>query len=77
LWALLLETADYPDRGFEWYYWQRQCHQELHTLAGHRADVGAVSWSLDGKLLATGSADGTAKVWDAANGREIAHPQRA
>ena len=21
--ALLAETEEYPDRGFEWYYWQR------------------------------------------------------
>ena len=23
---ILLDTATYPDRGFEWYYWQRQAH---------------------------------------------------
>src|SRR3974390_2336174 len=26
---LLEETASYPDRGLEWYYWQRQGHLEL------------------------------------------------
>jgi hypothetical protein len=30
-----------------------------------------VSWSPDGARLATGSLDGTAKVWDAAGGREL------
>jgi WD domain, G-beta repeat len=30
-----------------------------------------VSWSPDGKRLATGSEDSTAKVWDAAAGREL------
>jgi dipeptidyl aminopeptidase/acylaminoacyl peptidase len=30
-----------------------------------------VSWSLDGARLATGSLDGTAKVWDAADGRVL------
>jgi eukaryotic-like serine/threonine-protein kinase len=30
-----------------------------------------VSWSPDGARLATGSFDGTAKVWDAARGREL------
>jgi serine/threonine protein kinase len=68
---LLAETADYLDRGFEWYYCQRLCHLELQTFIGHRGRVTAVSWSPDGKLLATASRDGTAKVWEAAGGREI------
>ena len=69
--ALLAETEAYPDRGFEWYYWQRLCHLEQHTFIGHRAGVLSVSWSPDGTRLATGSVDGTAKVWDAAGGREL------
>jgi WD40 repeat protein len=68
---LLAETEEYPDRGFEWYYCQRLCHLELRTFIGHRADVTAVSWSPDGRLLATASSDGTAKVWEATNGREL------
>ncbi|MCK6501059.1 MAG: serine/threonine protein kinase, partial [Nitrospira sp.] len=31
---LLEETAGYRDRGFEWYYWQRQTHLDLGTLRG-------------------------------------------
>jgi WD40 repeat protein/serine/threonine protein kinase len=69
--ALLAETETYPDRGFEWYYWQRLCHLELHTFIGHRAKVTAVSWSPDGKRLATASGDGTAKLWEAASSREL------
>ena len=53
--ALLAETEAYRDRGFEWYYCQRLCHLEQQTFIGHRAGVTAVSWSPDGKLLATGS----------------------
>jgi eukaryotic-like serine/threonine-protein kinase len=68
--ALLAETEAYPNRGFEWYYWQRLCHLDQHTLIGHRSAVRSVSWSPDGTRLATGSYDGTAKVWDAAGGRE-------
>jgi WD40 repeat protein len=33
--------------------------------------VNSVAWSPDGKRLATGSSDKTAKVWDAASGQEL------
>jgi eukaryotic-like serine/threonine-protein kinase len=69
--ALLAETDAYPDRGFEWYYWQRLCHPEQHTFIGHRNGVLSVSWSQDGTRLATGSRDGTAKIWPASGGPEL------
>jgi WD40 repeat protein/predicted Ser/Thr protein kinase len=69
--TLLVETEAYPDRGFEWYYWQRLCHLHQHTLIGHPSRVVSVSWSPEGTRLATASMDGTAKVWDAAGGREL------
>jgi WD40 repeat protein/serine/threonine protein kinase len=69
--ALLAETEAYPDRGFEWYYWQRLCHRELKTLIGHRAQVTGVCWSPDGEQLATASWDQTAKVWEASSGRVL------
>jgi WD40 repeat protein len=69
--AVLEETADYPDRCFEWYYLQRLCHLELQTLIGHRSRISGVCWSPDGQRLATASWDGTAKVWDTASGREL------
>jgi WD40 repeat protein len=40
----------------------------LLTLSG---PVYSVAWSPDGKRLATGSEDKTAKVWDAATGKEL------
>src|SRR6516225_6121943 len=58
--TLLAETETYPDRGFEWYYWQRLCHLDHHALIGHRLAVLSVSWSPDGARLATASLDGTA-----------------
>jgi WD40 repeat protein/serine/threonine protein kinase len=68
---VLEETADYPDRGFEWYYWQRQIHLELKTLRGHLRGVGCVAFSPDGKRVAAGSDDRTVIVWDAATGDEL------
>jgi WD40 repeat protein/serine/threonine protein kinase len=33
------------------------------TLAGHTSDIVAVDWSTDSRRLASGSSDGTARVW--------------
>ncbi len=41
-------------------YWVR----ERNRLGGHRSEVGSIAWSPDGKLLASGSADGTIKLWN-------------
>ena len=68
---VLDDTQDSPNRGFEWFYWQRQTHLPLKTLRGHLEDVTAVAFSPDGKRLVTGSWDQTAKVWEAASGREL------
>jgi len=69
--GLLEETRTYPNRGFEWYYWQRQTHLELRTLRGHEDMVTSGAFSPDGRRIVTGSGDKTAKVWDADNGREL------
>jgi eukaryotic-like serine/threonine-protein kinase len=67
----LEETQDSPYRGFEWYYWQPQTHMALMTLRGHLGPVLCVAVSPDGRQIATGSDDTTAKIWDAASGREL------
>ena len=41
------------------------------TLRGHTDDVWNAVFSPDGTRIATGSADGTAKIWDADTGEEI------
>jgi WD40 repeat protein/class 3 adenylate cyclase len=68
---LLEETQASADRGFEWYYWQRQTHLALKTLRGHLEPVRSVAFSPDGQRIVTGSWDQTAKVWEAASGREL------
>jgi WD40 repeat protein len=46
--------------------------RELQRLPGHKSLVSVVAWSDTGEQLATGTQDGTIKVWEAANGKEIA-----
>ncbi|MEP7136923.1 MAG: protein kinase [Chloroflexota bacterium] len=41
------------------------------TLSGHTDTVWKAVFSPDGKLIATGSQDGTAKIWDAITGKEL------
>jgi WD40 repeat protein/serine/threonine protein kinase len=69
--TILAETADFPERGFEWYYWQRLCRVEHLTLMGHQGGVNAVSFAPDGQRLATGGTEGAARVWDASSGQEL------
>src|SRR5262249_45941025 len=55
-------------RGFEWYYWWRRCGS--HLLLRHGASFTSLAFSPDGRRLASGSQDGTVKVWDAQTGQE-------
>ncbi|MCZ7638209.1 MAG: serine/threonine protein kinase [Verrucomicrobia bacterium] len=68
---ILTDTRDHPDRGFEWWYWQRQAHLDLKTLRGHLAPVIAVAFSADGRRAVTGSLDTTARVWDTEQGTQL------
>lgn len=59
-------------RGFEWRYLWNLCRgNQLATLAGHTATVTCAAFSPDGKFLATGSQDGTVKIWSAPKRRLI------
>jgi serine/threonine protein kinase len=68
---LLEESSSYPDRGFEWFYWQRQAHLELRAFWGHTSFLRGVAFSPDSQRIVSGSADATAKVWDAQSGFEL------
>ncbi len=73
--ATLAETESYPDRGFEWYYWQRMCRLESLTYQGHTNRVHAVAFSPDGRRIASGAGYGhigdAIRVFDADTGREL------
>ena len=45
---------------------------QVAKLEGHANEVGSMSFSRDGTSLATGSLDGTVKLWDFETGTEIA-----
>ncbi len=42
---------------------------ELVLQMGHSSSISSVAFSSDGELLASGSADGTIKIWDVAHGQ--------
>jgi WD40 repeat protein/serine/threonine protein kinase len=59
-------------RGFEWFHLRRAGQRVRQTLLGHQEDVYHVEFSADGRLVATCGKDRTARIWDAATGREMA-----
>src|SRR5205085_3975813 len=51
--------------------WDVATGQEVRVLRGHEAEVKAITFSADGRLLASAATDNTLKLWDATTGREL------
>lgn len=52
--------------------WDLRTGKEKFALQGHTGPVSSVAFSPDGKTLASGSLDGTSKLWDTASGKNTA-----
>jgi len=72
--SLLTSAATAADlRGFEWGYLWKKCQgDQLYTLHGHSNGVSCVTYSRDGKLLASGDTAGRVKLWDVDSRQAIA-----
>ena len=69
--ALRPKRGETDLRGFEWRYLLNLCHgDQLATLTGHERTVTCAAFSPEGNLLATGSQDGTVRIWNTAK-REL------
>jgi WD40 repeat protein/predicted Ser/Thr protein kinase len=62
-------AAGGPDRTIR--LWQPATGQELPALAGHSAEVSAVTFAPDGGTLASAGQDGTVRLWDVSSGRQL------
>jgi eukaryotic-like serine/threonine-protein kinase len=70
----LLDECPVDRRGWEWRYLKRLCHADLMTLRGHTNELWTVAFSPDGRILATGARDGTARLWDVTTGTSLGEP---
>src|SRR5206468_7586326 len=70
----LLEQCPTRLRGWEWHYLKRRPFTTFPPLE-HGDIINRVAWSLDGRLLASGSLKGWVKVWDARTGVLLHHLQ--
>ena len=64
---LLNQTSHAEDKGFEWRFWQGLCPLQ-HSTNAHAGEVFCAAVSPDGKRIATGGADKSVVVTDAATG---------
>jgi WD40 repeat protein len=65
---ILAKTENYPERGFEWGYWQNRLHEDRLTFHPHADFLPLLgSWTGDGKRFVTVGLNGQVRLWDARN----------
>ena len=69
---LLLNHQKKGVRSFEWFYLWGQGQQQRHDLLGHAGLITSVAVTADGKTSASGSLDGSVKLWDTGKGQILA-----
>ncbi|HEY5883975.1 MAG TPA: caspase family protein [Pyrinomonadaceae bacterium] len=67
----MADNFTFEDMSFAIKLWDPQTGTELSSLAGHNNFVNRLSFSRDGRLLASGGYDSTIKLWDTMSGREL------
>jgi WD40 repeat protein/uncharacterized caspase-like protein len=51
--------------------WDAATGRELRTMTGHTANIRAIAFSPDSRMLASSGYDASVKLWDTATGREV------
>ena len=65
---LAITIPNWQDKDFSIQLWDGQTGERLHTLAGHKRSVTALTFSPDSKTLVSGDEYETLRVWDTESG---------